>query len=198
MYTCSLPGCKSAWGDAANMFHHICGKSAKHARNYLVHVLNEHAALAMTRNEIWARCKLLDDERRAMGGRARSAGRVCVDQDAYAELRGRPDSWSEAEAGVTQEACRIVRTASNLEKAELMLAAIDHLHTQLEINLEAIQAGNERLRNVTAKAMKRCRAVIAAFEKSANSKLVESEFADIKDTQRRLEKTCKSARLETF
>jgi ribosomal protein S15P/S13E len=38
MYTCSLEGCKSAWGDAEEMYNHLVGNKMKHNKNYLQNV----------------------------------------------------------------------------------------------------------------------------------------------------------------
>ena len=52
MYSCSLRGCKSAWGDSDSMFHHLCGKQLKHQRNYLIHVTKDPLAHSMTKSEL--------------------------------------------------------------------------------------------------------------------------------------------------
>ena len=36
-YTCSLEGCKSAWGDSEDMYRHLVGKSMLHNKNYLIY-----------------------------------------------------------------------------------------------------------------------------------------------------------------
>lgn len=44
-YTCSLEGCKSAWGDSEDMYRHLVGKSMLHNKNYLIFHLGQEQVL---------------------------------------------------------------------------------------------------------------------------------------------------------
>ena len=40
-YTCTLEGCKSAWGDSEDMYRHLVGKTMTHNKNYLIYHLGQ-------------------------------------------------------------------------------------------------------------------------------------------------------------
>ncbi len=113
-YTCSLEGCKSAWGDSNDMFHHVCSKTGKHSKNYIVHVLKDVRGLALNKAEVLARsievdAKLRDEKNR----RKYDMIRLVEDEEAYKEISTRPDDWSEAKANGTASTSSSTSNASN-------------------------------------------------------------------------------------
>ncbi len=96
-YSCSLKGCKSAWGDSNDMFHHLCSKSGKHSKNYITHVLKDAHGASMNKAEILARSVKEDIAQRNERNRRRyDIIKVVWDEEAYREISTRPDDWSEA------------------------------------------------------------------------------------------------------
>ena len=94
MYTCSLAGCKSAWGTSDDMFHHVL--NSKHQRNYLQLLEPEDTRIAgLTKELVLQRAIQCEEERK---GRDYSVIRVEKRTEEYWRLRERPDSWSEKKA----------------------------------------------------------------------------------------------------
>ena len=97
MYTCSLAGCKSAWGTSDDMIHHV--QNSKHQKNFFRLKFPEDSRIAgLTKDEILRKASEYEED---MGGpEERDYGEIIVieDLDKYMELRNRPDSWSEKKA----------------------------------------------------------------------------------------------------
>ena len=62
MYTCSLPGCKSAWGDSDSMVHHLCGNKQKHNKNYIMYDRKDPRGASLTKNEVMDISEELDNQ----------------------------------------------------------------------------------------------------------------------------------------
>lgn len=102
MYSCSLQGCKSAWGDSDSMFHHLCGKQLKHQRNYLIHVTKDSLAASLTKSELLNRANEEEERLRdTLEERDYSVINRVQDEEAYLEIRNRDENWSEAKALLT-------------------------------------------------------------------------------------------------
>ena len=52
MYTCSLPGCKSAWGDSDSMANHLCGNKQKHNKNYIMYHMKDPRGACLTKDQV--------------------------------------------------------------------------------------------------------------------------------------------------
>ena len=62
MYTCSLPGCKSAWGDSDSMVNHLCGNKLKHNKNYIIYHQKDPRGASLTKNEVMDLSEELDNQ----------------------------------------------------------------------------------------------------------------------------------------
>ena len=97
MYTCSLPGCKSAWGTSDDMVHHV--QNSKHQKNFFKLKFPEDPRItSLTEDEILRKASAQEDD---MGGpEARDYGRIKSIDDVkrYEELRNRRRNWSEKKA----------------------------------------------------------------------------------------------------
>ena len=62
MYTCSLQGCKSAWGDSDSMANHLCGNRLKHSKNYIIYHRKDPRGASLTKNEVLDLSEELDNE----------------------------------------------------------------------------------------------------------------------------------------
>lgn len=95
MYTCSLAGCKSAWGFSDDMFNHVI--KDKHQRNWLLHRHDGNESIAvLTRNEVLMRVIDYCDQNPVGVDDIRKV----YDRLQYEELRSRPKDWSESKAKV--------------------------------------------------------------------------------------------------
>jgi hypothetical protein len=95
MYSCTLDGCKSAWGSAVDMFNHV--KNALHLKNTLMRANpdNDHMK-AMSKNQV--QTAAMEFEEQNHGGPAnRDFGQIVVvrDDDRYREISKRRRDWSE-------------------------------------------------------------------------------------------------------
>jgi len=97
MYTCSLTGCKSAWGTSDDMYNHTI--KPKHHRNYFKQCYPDDSRIAGLSNaDILS--KATEEEEKRGGYEERDYGVIVVKMDyaLYKELRDRPDDWSEKKA----------------------------------------------------------------------------------------------------
>ena len=65
MYTCSLAGCKEAWGTVSDMFSHV--RKELHLKNFLIHENPDKYQAAMPKNMVLLAADEFEAER---GGRA--------------------------------------------------------------------------------------------------------------------------------
>ena len=97
LYTCSLEGCKSAWGNSDDMFYHVL--NSKHQRNYLKKLAPEDDRIAgHTKDVILQLAIQLEEERGGAEERNYEDMKVEMRFREYIELRDRPDNWSEKKA----------------------------------------------------------------------------------------------------
>lgn len=97
MYTCSLAGCKSAWGTSDDIFHHV--QNSKHQKNFFKKLHPEDPRVAgLTKDTLLLKAR--DYEEELGGPLERDYGQIIVvdDLERYLELRERPDDWSEKKA----------------------------------------------------------------------------------------------------
>lgn len=99
MYTCSLQGCKSAWGESDSMVNHLRGNKLKHNKNYITYHMNDPQGASLTKDMVMDLSVQLDNESRQDNGeRDYKKMKRETDHAKYRELRERPDDWSEAKA----------------------------------------------------------------------------------------------------
>ena len=97
MYTCSLPGCKSAWGTSDDIFNH-CIKP-KHHKNFFKKRNPEDRRIAGLSNaDILIKAAEYEEEHGGSEERDYTVIGVVRDYNKYIELRDRPDDWSEKKA----------------------------------------------------------------------------------------------------
>jgi len=97
MYTCSLEGCKSAWGTSDDIYNHV--KNHKHQKNFFKK-LNPDDGRIMGMSKDQLLLKAAEYEEEEGGSDERDYTRIMKnnDYDKYMELRDRPDDWSEKKA----------------------------------------------------------------------------------------------------
>ena len=62
MYTCSLQGCKSAWGESDSMVNHLCGNKLKHNKNFIIYHMRDPRGASLTKNEVMDLSEDLDNQ----------------------------------------------------------------------------------------------------------------------------------------
>ena len=62
MYTCSLQGCKSAWGESDSMVNHLRGNKLKHNKNYITYHMNDPQGASLTKDMVMDLSVQLDNE----------------------------------------------------------------------------------------------------------------------------------------
>jgi len=106
MYTCSLQGCKSAWGTSDDIFNH-CIKP-KHHKNFFKKQNPEDGRIAgLSSADILTKAAEYEEEHGGSEERDYTVIGVVRDYDKYIELRDRPDDWSEkkAQLGLVGSSC---------------------------------------------------------------------------------------------
>lgn len=97
MYTCSLQNCKSTWGNADEMYNHLCGDTLKHGRNYLKNVLFYGN---LQKDVVFNKCKEIYYAQVAENGGQKDFSKLKTisDKNMYLEIANRPRDWSEGKA----------------------------------------------------------------------------------------------------
>ena len=94
LYSCSLWGCKSAWGPIDDMQHHI--RNFKHIRNYFINILPDDKDMIsqLTRNELISSAVKYEEE--AGGQDERNYGVILIvrNYEKYCEIKHRPTNLS--------------------------------------------------------------------------------------------------------
>ena len=109
MYTCSLPGCKSAWGTSDDIFHHVT--KSKHHKNFFRRLNPDDSRVeGLSGADILAKAAEWENEHCPDGKRDYTDIVRVEDYGRYMELRNRPDNWSEMKASLG-----MVGTACNME-----------------------------------------------------------------------------------
>ncbi len=154
MYTCSLEGCKSAWGNAEEMALHLMGN--KHNKNYLQNVLGNRSHL--TKDAVMKLSMEEDKNFRHQRDNERKYEMIQVVDDTqyFHELVSRPVNWSEAKATLDNpnlhplgqpRSKRAKGSASNLdeyeslsyeEKCQETVDSIDDLFSKIQANTDRI------------------------------------------------------------
>lgn len=94
MYTCSLEGCKAAWGTSDEMFNHCI--QTKHQRNFFKKLNpNDSRITVLNRAKILAMAVQYENECEGVYQRDSDAVRVVRKFEPYAQLRNRSKKWSE-------------------------------------------------------------------------------------------------------
>jgi len=106
MYTCSLEGCKSAWGTSDDIYHHV--KNHKHQKNFFRKMYPDDSRISgMSKDQLLTKAAELEEEEIGDDERDYSLIKKVQDPEQYMELRNRPDDWSEKKAklGLTGSNC---------------------------------------------------------------------------------------------
>ena len=106
MYTCSLEGCKSAWGTSDDIYNHV--KNHKHQKNFFRKQFPDDPRItSMSKDQLLTKAAELEEEECGDDERDYSLIKKVKDYDRYMELRNRPDDWSEKKAklGLTGSSC---------------------------------------------------------------------------------------------
>jgi len=97
MYTCSLEGCKSAWGTSDDIYNHV--KNNKHQKNFFKKLNpDDGRIMGMSKDQLLIKAAEYEEEE---GGSDERDYTVIIknnDYEKYMELRDRPDDWSEKKA----------------------------------------------------------------------------------------------------
>lgn len=145
MYTCSLAGCKSAWGNAEEMKNHLTGDTLKHCKNYLK---AEKGTLNLQKDIVYNKCRdiFLAQLEENNGQKDFSKLKTVSDKNMYLELVNRPIDWSESKA---LQKADLLQTETDLthyqpivgeESAKNTIEAMDALQTKVLMNLDQIKA----------------------------------------------------------
>ena len=96
MYTCSLQGCKSAWGSASEMYNHLTSNKNKHNKNYLQ---KYYEIPNLTVDQVFNKSREVFDEKKAKNNNRVDVNiKQISNQKEYKELKNRPLTWSEKTA----------------------------------------------------------------------------------------------------
>jgi len=88
MYSCSLEGCKSAWGTSFEIFHHVL--NAKHQKNFLKSINPNDATIGdMPKSDILLKAMQWEEQEFPNGEKDYSKIVQVIDHDQYMEMRER-------------------------------------------------------------------------------------------------------------
>jgi len=88
MYSCSLEGCKSAWGTSYEIFHHVL--NAKHQKNFLKSINPDDATIGdMPKSDILLKAMQWEEQEFLNGDKEYSKIVQVIDHDQYMEMRER-------------------------------------------------------------------------------------------------------------
>ena len=97
MYTCTLTGCKSAWGTSDDIYNHVI--KYKHARNFFKEMHPDDKRISGLSNaDILQKAAELHEEEGGSDDLDYDAIVAIKDYAKWKELRDRPDDWSEKKA----------------------------------------------------------------------------------------------------
>ena len=216
VYSCSLEGCKSAWGTSNDMFHHLLGKNTKHHRNFLANHCHETAAMGLTKNEVARRVlQRVEEDPGAMDADIRNM-RVVQDERKYEELRDRPTGWSEDKARTgarienfkrpsgrdehddrsATKRSRVEEDAAGKVAGEEMIEELDKLRRCIERSARDMERGRKGagvLKPLTGKALECYQLCLGGFGRSANMPHVEENYRNLQEHLPKLEDKVKSA-----
>jgi len=139
MYTCSLEGCKSAWGSASEIYNHLKSSKNKHNKNYLK---KYYGIPNLTTDQIFSKCLEVFKEKKEKGKADFYVKQVSSTKE-YTELRNRPLDWSEKSAKRSKEKPKsdltFYKLPSQEKKTQSTFEAFDTLQTKMQLTLEKIQ-----------------------------------------------------------
>jgi len=88
MYSCSLEGCKSAWGTSFEIFHHVL--NVKHQRNFLKSVNPDDATIGdMLKPDVFLKALQWEEQNFPSGEKDYSKIVQVIDHEQYMEMRER-------------------------------------------------------------------------------------------------------------
>jgi len=101
MYTCSLEGCKAAWGTSFDIFNHCI--QSKHQRNFFRKLYPEDNRISgLNKAELLAMAVHYEDEYEGIYETDSVAICVVNEYEPYVQLRSRPMYWSEKAQSVSR------------------------------------------------------------------------------------------------
>jgi len=95
-YSCTLNGCKKAWGNSDDMFNHI--KNHKHIRNFFADLYPDDDRInKFNKNDLTAKALEFTQRNNNLLAEDRNYDSIIVvrDRDRYDEISNRPKDWSE-------------------------------------------------------------------------------------------------------
>jgi hypothetical protein len=96
MYTCSLEGCKSAWGSASEMYNHLTSNKNKHNRSYLT---KYYEIPNLTVDQIFNKSlQVFEEKKTENNNRVDVNIKQVSNSKQYKELKNRDLNWSEKTA----------------------------------------------------------------------------------------------------
>jgi hypothetical protein len=103
LYNCVKNGCKRAWGNSNDMYHHLCVAKLKHNKNCMINYARDVRGTSLNKAEVMQRSQELDMQLRSKGGIKRDYKLLqkVKDERKYIEIKDRPADWSETKARVT-------------------------------------------------------------------------------------------------
>ena len=142
IYTCSLKGCKSTWGDARTLFNHLKSDKNKHNKNYLVEHYSTHVNL--TREQIYNKSQ--DVYEKEYKGKRAPINEIKMERNlkSYNELKNRDINWSESKNKIKEESATDLKhyVPQNLqERVHNLEETFDSMQTQIALTLEKVQDG---------------------------------------------------------
>ena len=94
LYTCSLGGCKSAWGTSDDMFYHVT--NFIHQKNFLKNLNPDDERInRFTKNEVLSMAMDYEEEEGGPDTRDYNLIKIVKDSRRYRQLLHRPTDWSE-------------------------------------------------------------------------------------------------------
>ena len=96
MYTCSLEGCKSAWGSASEMYNHLTSSKNKHNKSYLT---KYYEIPNLTVDQIFNKSRQVFEEKKTENNNRVDVNIKQVSNHMqYKDLKNRDLNWSEKTA----------------------------------------------------------------------------------------------------
>jgi len=193
MYTCSLDGCKSAWGSASEMYNHLTSSKNKHNRNYLQKF---YEIPNLTVDQIFNKSRQVFDEKKEKNNeQVEFHIKQISNRSDYSELKNRPLTWSEKndrrKKEKPQSDLQHYKMPTKEEKAKNTFEAFDTLQTQMQLCLEQLQnpmtteSFVEKLKMLMDRSIYQCDVMFAIFSRNS-SLMTETRIEQTRERHRDL------------
>jgi len=194
MYTCSLRGCKSTWGDARTLFNHLKSDKNKHNKNYLVENYDLH--INLTREQIYNKSQdVYEQEYKGRRVKATDEIKTLKILSSYMEIKNRGLDWSESKNKIKAESfsdLKQYRPQLSEVKAKFAEEAMDSMQTQISLTMEKVQNNrhvsfDQQMRNSLTHSTDQAKAMLEILQR--HKKHLNHRMGNFQDNQEDMDRT---------